>query len=204
LQIYQGDSKSWNITTNVASTPVGSRSPEMPVFSRSATYFCPAHFYGAAVFFVDGKERDKWSAHVWNVNESDRFWAVSTIYRKVGSKRGANEARSLADQWTNKQNRDKTHCISVVPCDFFLSAKYLDGTGVMCILSCIRSSYSFDITWPCLCCLCCFYISFRYKNSVFFKITVLLMIELAWVFFNSKKSYIFICVKMGFTEERAN
>jgi hypothetical protein len=98
LQIYQGDSKLWNITTDVASTPVGSRSPEMHVFSRSASYFCPAYFYGAAVFFVDGKERDKWSAHVWNVNESDRVWAVSTIYRKVGSKRGANEARSLADQ----------------------------------------------------------------------------------------------------------
>jgi hypothetical protein len=98
LQIYQGDSKLWNITTDVASTSVGSRSPEMHVFSRSASYFCPAYFYGAAVFFVDGKERDKWSAHVCNVNESDRFWAVSTIYRKVGSKRGANEARSLADQ----------------------------------------------------------------------------------------------------------
>jgi hypothetical protein len=98
LQIYQGDSKLWNITTDVASTSVGSRSPEMHVCSRSASYFCPAHFYGAAVFFVDEKKRDKWSAHVWNVNESDRVWAVSTIYRKVRSKRGANEARSLADQ----------------------------------------------------------------------------------------------------------
>jgi hypothetical protein len=36
-----------------------------------ASSFCPARFYGAAVFFVEGEERRKTNAQVESLDESD-------------------------------------------------------------------------------------------------------------------------------------
>jgi hypothetical protein len=75
--------------------------------SRCWSSFCPARFYGAAVFFVG----EEWTKRTRL--ERERKWAefrsAAPIYGKVGTKRGTNSARTLAGQWecrVPRKNRD--------------------------------------------------------------------------------------------------
>jgi hypothetical protein len=65
--------------------------------------FCPAHLYGAAVFFVEGGAWSGRNEHVWSVNESGRHLCI----RKVGGKEPAHgPANESAERPTTKPRRE--------------------------------------------------------------------------------------------------